>query len=165
MFDTATFETAWARESGSEWGLFDEKSEDRKSRDTVPSMFCIQFCVFWYRYTPHCKFFPIYSACMTLKIMTSALEASGPKKSVFPFPTLLDVLAPILTIFPLKMQKSRKSAHPTSRVHSIDYNITIQYIISWFFRGNVYINQILSYVPRTKSTAKKFIILNIFCPV
>jgi hypothetical protein len=32
------------------------------------------------------------------------------KKKFF---TLLDDLAPILTIFLLKMQKSRKSAHPT----------------------------------------------------
>jgi hypothetical protein len=44
--------------------------------------------------------------------MTSALEASGPKKYFFAYSILLDGLAHISAIFPLKMQKSLKSAHP-----------------------------------------------------
>jgi hypothetical protein len=51
---------------------------------------------------------------MTQNIMTSALEASGPKKFLFAFSILLDGLAHISAIFLLKMQKSLKSAHPTA---------------------------------------------------
>jgi hypothetical protein len=39
------------------------------------------------------------------------------KKFFFAFPALLDALEPILTIFFFKMQKSRKSAHPTYFAH------------------------------------------------
>jgi hypothetical protein len=49
---------------------------------------------------------------MTQNIMTSALEASGPKKYFFAFSIHLDGLAHISAIFRLKMQKSLKSAHP-----------------------------------------------------
>jgi hypothetical protein len=49
---------------------------------------------------------------MTQNIMTIALEASGPKKIFFDFSILLDGPAHISAIFLLKMQKSRKSAHP-----------------------------------------------------
>jgi hypothetical protein len=49
---------------------------------------------------------------MTQNIMTSALEASGPKKYFSAFSILLDGLAHISAIFLLKMQKSLKSAHP-----------------------------------------------------
>jgi hypothetical protein len=53
---------------------------------------------------------------MTQNIMTSALEASGPKKYFFAFSILLDGLAHISAIFLLKMQKSLKSAHPNPGV-------------------------------------------------
>jgi hypothetical protein len=45
---------------------------------------------------------------MTQNVMTSALEASGPKKYFFAFSTLLDGLAYISAIFLLKMQKKSK---------------------------------------------------------
>jgi hypothetical protein len=45
---------------------------------------------------------------MTQNIMTSALEASGPKKYFFAFSILLDGLAHISAIFLLKMQKKSK---------------------------------------------------------
>jgi hypothetical protein len=51
---------------------------------------------------------------MTLKIMASALKASGRKKNIFfAFSTILDGLAPILTI-PFENAKygNRTSVHP-----------------------------------------------------
>jgi hypothetical protein len=44
--------------------------------------------------------------------MTSALEASGPKKYFFAFSILLDGLAHISAIFLLKMQKKSKIGSP-----------------------------------------------------
>jgi hypothetical protein len=50
---------------------------------------------------------------MTQNIMTSALEASGPKKYFFfAFSILLDGLAHISAIFRLKMQKKSKIGSP-----------------------------------------------------
>jgi hypothetical protein len=49
---------------------------------------------------------------MTQNIMTSALEASGPKKYFFAFSILFDGLAHISAIFPLKMQKNSKIGSP-----------------------------------------------------
>jgi hypothetical protein len=49
---------------------------------------------------------------MTQNIMTSALEASGPKKYFFAFSILLDGLAHISAIFLLKMQKNSKIGSP-----------------------------------------------------
>jgi hypothetical protein len=49
---------------------------------------------------------------MTQNIMTSALEASGPKKYFFAFTILLDGLAHISAIFLLKMQKKSKIGSP-----------------------------------------------------
>jgi hypothetical protein len=49
---------------------------------------------------------------MTQNIMTSALEASGPKKYFFAFSILLDGLAHISAIFLLKMQKKSKIGSP-----------------------------------------------------
>jgi hypothetical protein len=67
-----------------------------------------------YTNIPHCEKICFTSIlCLTQQIMTSALEASGQNKYFLVFSTLLDALAPILTIFLLKMQKSQKSAHPT----------------------------------------------------
>jgi hypothetical protein len=51
--------------------------------------------------------------------MTSALEASKASKKFFVFPPLLDGLAPTFAIFRLKMQKSRKSAHPNEQNYSL----------------------------------------------
>jgi hypothetical protein len=51
---------------------------------------------------------------MTQNIMTSALEASGPKKYFFAFSILLDGLAHISAIFLLKMQKKSKIGSPYS---------------------------------------------------
>jgi hypothetical protein len=48
--------------------------------------------------------------------MTFALEVSAPKKYFVAFSKLLDGIAPIYTIFFLQMQKSRKSAHPTTGI-------------------------------------------------
>jgi hypothetical protein len=49
---------------------------------------------------------------MTQNFMTSALEASGPKKYFFAFCILLDGLAHISAIFLLKMQKKSKIGSP-----------------------------------------------------
>jgi hypothetical protein len=70
---------------------------------------------------------------MTQNVMTSALEASGPKKYFFAFSTLLDGLAYISAIFLLKMQKKSKIGSPY---------YTWSYIYIW---GN-YLALSLSYV-------------------
>jgi hypothetical protein len=62
---------------------------------------------------------------MTQNIMTSALEASGPKKYFFAFSILLDGLAHISAIFLLKMQKSLKSAHPTVHIAYSTMSVTL----------------------------------------
>jgi hypothetical protein len=49
---------------------------------------------------------------MTQNVMTSALEASGPKKYFFAFSILLDGLAHISAIFLLKRQKKYKIGSP-----------------------------------------------------
>jgi hypothetical protein len=56
---------------------------------------------------------------MTQNIMTSALEASGPKKYCFAFSILLDGLAHISAIFLLKMQKKSKIGSPYSATMTI----------------------------------------------
>jgi hypothetical protein len=55
-------------------------------------------------------FSPLYCTHYTLK--NSALEARGSNKDFFAFSTLLDGLAPIWTIFSLKMQKKSKIGSP-----------------------------------------------------
>jgi hypothetical protein len=46
---------------------------------------------------------------MTLKTMTSAMEASGPKNICFSFSTLLDGSAPVYLDFNIPLENSKKS--------------------------------------------------------
>jgi hypothetical protein len=68
---------------------------------------------------------------MTQNIMTSALEASGPKKYFFVFSILLDGLAHISAIFLLKMQKKSKIGSPYCTVHIL-YTVQVPSYLGGF---------------------------------
>jgi hypothetical protein len=66
---------------------------------------------------------------MTQNVMTSALEASGPKKYFFAFSVILDELAHISAIFLLKMQKKSKIGSPYCAYQHINFVNQIEQLL------------------------------------